>query len=136
MTDRLLAALEALSPQDRRSTVAVGALLLLGAVMAAQPAQRPQPPADAATSGRRELAAASPAPPPAARLDSGAASGPPGGGAVPRPGVANAAGASGPMQVGIGGAAGDQYDALRHFWPTRRSGPTTRRPRSSSRRWS
>jgi hypothetical protein len=35
MTDRLLAALEALSPQVRRSTVAVGALLLLGAVMAA-----------------------------------------------------------------------------------------------------
>src|SRR5437764_15429594 len=30
------------------------------------------------------------------------------------PGVANNAGASGPMQIGIGGAAGDEYDALRH----------------------
>ena len=39
------------------------------------------------------------------------------------PGVANAAGASGPMQVGIGGAAGDQYDALRHFLPDPSLGP-------------
>ncbi|HWD70513.1 MAG TPA: hypothetical protein VG293_09965 [Solirubrobacteraceae bacterium] len=31
------------------------------------------------------------------------------------PGAANFAGASGPMQVGIGGAAGDEYDALRRF---------------------
>src|SRR5437763_2823723 len=29
------------------------------------------------------------------------------------PGVANFAGASGPMQIGIGGAAGDDYDSLR-----------------------
>src|SRR5919204_5188336 len=33
------------------------------------------------------------------------------------PGVANCAGASGPMQIGIGGAAGDEYDALRHYLP-------------------
>src|SRR5579884_798315 len=38
-------------------------------------------------------------------------------------GVANAAGASGPMQVGIGGAAGDEYDALRHFLPDPSLGP-------------
>ena len=39
------------------------------------------------------------------------------------PGVANFAGASGPMQVGIGGAAGDEYDALRHFLPNPLLGP-------------
>ncbi len=39
------------------------------------------------------------------------------------PGVANFAGASGPMQVGIGGAAGDEYDALRHFLPNPSLGP-------------
>jgi hypothetical protein len=39
------------------------------------------------------------------------------------PGVANFAGASGPMQVGIGGAAGDEYDALRHFLPDPSLGP-------------
>jgi hypothetical protein len=38
-------------------------------------------------------------------------------------GVANFAGASGPMQVGIGGAAGDEYDALRHFLPDPSLGP-------------
>jgi hypothetical protein len=39
------------------------------------------------------------------------------------PGVANSAGASGLMQVGIGGAAGDEYDALRHFLPDPSLGP-------------
>lgn len=39
------------------------------------------------------------------------------------PGVANAAGASGPMQVGIGGAAGDEYDALDHYLPDPALGP-------------
>jgi hypothetical protein len=39
------------------------------------------------------------------------------------PGVANFAGASGPMQVGTGGAAGDEYDALRHFLPDPSLGP-------------
>jgi hypothetical protein len=39
------------------------------------------------------------------------------------PGVANFAGASGPMQVGIGGAAGDEYDSLRHFLPDPSLGP-------------
>jgi hypothetical protein len=39
------------------------------------------------------------------------------------PGVANFAGASGPMQVGVGGAAGDEYDALRHFLPNPSLGP-------------
>jgi hypothetical protein len=39
------------------------------------------------------------------------------------PGVANFAGASGPMQVGIDGAAGDEYDALRHFLPDPSLGP-------------
>jgi hypothetical protein len=39
------------------------------------------------------------------------------------PGVANFAGASGPMQIGIGGAAGDEYDALRHFLPDPSLGP-------------
>ena len=39
------------------------------------------------------------------------------------PGVANFAGASGPMQIGVGGAAGDAYDALRHFLPNPALGP-------------
>jgi hypothetical protein len=39
------------------------------------------------------------------------------------PGAANFAGASGPMQVGIGGAAGDEYDSLRHFLPDPLLGP-------------
>src|SRR5579884_2842966 len=39
------------------------------------------------------------------------------------PGVANFAGASGPMQVGIGGAAGDEYGSLRHFLPNPSLGP-------------
>jgi hypothetical protein len=39
------------------------------------------------------------------------------------------------MQVGLGGAAGDEYDSLRRFLPDRRWGRTTRPPRSSSRRW-
>ena len=39
------------------------------------------------------------------------------------PGVANFAGASGPMQVGIGGAAGDEYDALRRYLPDPSLGP-------------
>src|SRR5581483_3531822 len=39
------------------------------------------------------------------------------------PGVANAAGASGPMQVGIGGAAGDEYGSLRRFLPDPSLGP-------------
>ena len=39
------------------------------------------------------------------------------------PGVANFAGASGPMQIGIGGAAGDEYDALRRFLPDPSFGP-------------
>jgi len=39
------------------------------------------------------------------------------------PGVANFAGASGPMQIGIGGAAGDEYDALRHFLADPSLGP-------------
>jgi hypothetical protein len=39
------------------------------------------------------------------------------------PGVANFAGASGPMQVGVGGAAADEYDALRHFLPNPSLGP-------------
>jgi hypothetical protein len=38
-------------------------------------------------------------------------------------GTANFAGASGPMQVGIGGAAGDEYDALRHLLPDPSLGP-------------
>ena len=33
------------------------------------------------------------------------------------PGVANAAGASGPMQVGVGGLAGDSYQAMRQYLP-------------------
>jgi hypothetical protein len=39
------------------------------------------------------------------------------------PGVANAAGASGLMQVGVGGQAGDAYDQLRHDLPDPRLGP-------------
>ncbi len=39
------------------------------------------------------------------------------------PGVANFAGASGPMQIGIGGAAGDEYDSLRHDLPDPSLGP-------------
>ncbi len=39
------------------------------------------------------------------------------------PGIANYAGASGPMQIGIGGAAGDEYDALRHFLSDPSLGP-------------
>ena len=33
------------------------------------------------------------------------------------PGSANSAGASGPMQVGVGGAAGDEFDTLRRYLP-------------------
>lgn len=33
------------------------------------------------------------------------------------PGVANSAGASGPMQIGVGGAAGDEYQTLRAYLP-------------------
>lgn len=39
------------------------------------------------------------------------------------PGVANYAGASGLMQIGVGGAAGDEYDALRHYLPNPALGP-------------
>jgi hypothetical protein len=39
------------------------------------------------------------------------------------PGVANFAGASGPMQVGVGGAAGDEYDSLRRYLPDPSLGP-------------
>ena len=39
------------------------------------------------------------------------------------PGVANFAGASGPMAIGVGGAAGDAYDALRHYLPNPARGP-------------
>jgi murein DD-endopeptidase MepM/ murein hydrolase activator NlpD len=39
------------------------------------------------------------------------------------PGVANFASASGPMQIGIGGAAGDEYDTLRHYLPNPLLGP-------------
>ena len=38
------------------------------------------------------------------------------------PGVANCCGASGPMQIGIGGASGDSYDRLRRFLPDPGSG--------------
>jgi hypothetical protein len=37
--------------------------------------------------------------------------------------VANFAGASGPMQVGVGGAAGDEYGSLRHYLPDPSLGP-------------
>ena len=39
------------------------------------------------------------------------------------PGAANYAGASGLMQIGIGGGAGDEYDALRHYLPHPSLGP-------------
>jgi hypothetical protein len=39
------------------------------------------------------------------------------------PGVANYAGASGLMQIGTGGAAGDEYDSLRRFLPNPSLGP-------------
>ena len=39
------------------------------------------------------------------------------------PGVANSAGASGLMQIGIGGAAGDAYDPLRQYLPNPWLGP-------------
>jgi hypothetical protein len=43
------------------------------------------------------------------------------------PGVANCAGASGPMQIGVGGGpcgvAGDEYDSLRHFLSDPALGP-------------
>ncbi len=39
------------------------------------------------------------------------------------PGIANPAGASGLMQIGIGGAAGDAYDPLRQYLPTPALGP-------------
>ena len=39
------------------------------------------------------------------------------------PGVANFAGASGPMQVGVGAAAGDEYDSLRRYLPDPSLGP-------------
>jgi hypothetical protein len=38
-------------------------------------------------------------------------------------GVANFAGASGPMQIGIGSASGDEYDALRRYLPDPSLGP-------------
>jgi hypothetical protein len=38
-------------------------------------------------------------------------------------GVANFAGASGPMAIGVGGGAGDAYDALRHYLPDPALGP-------------
>lgn len=39
------------------------------------------------------------------------------------PGVANSAGASGLMQIGIGGAAGDEYQTLRQYLPNPQLGP-------------
>jgi hypothetical protein len=39
------------------------------------------------------------------------------------PGTANFAGASGPMHLGIGGAAGDEYDSLRRYLPNPSLGP-------------
>ena len=39
------------------------------------------------------------------------------------PGAANYAGASGLMQIGIGGAAGDEYDSLREYLPNPSLGP-------------
>jgi hypothetical protein len=39
------------------------------------------------------------------------------------PGVANPAGASGLMQIGVGGAAGDAYDTLRQYLPDPALGP-------------
>ena len=55
------------------------------------------------------------------------------------PGVANCCGASGPMQIGVGGASGDNYDSrCAATCPIRRWGRTIRPRRSSSRRctWS
>lgn len=39
------------------------------------------------------------------------------------PGAANYAGASGLMQIGVGGAAGDEYDSLRRYLPNPSLGP-------------
>ncbi len=39
------------------------------------------------------------------------------------PGRANYAGASGPMQIGIGDAAGNEYDSLRRYLPNPQLGP-------------
>jgi hypothetical protein len=39
------------------------------------------------------------------------------------PGIANFAGASGPMQIGVGGLAGDEYQSLRHYLPHPSLGP-------------
>jgi hypothetical protein len=39
------------------------------------------------------------------------------------PGVANSAGASGPMQIGVGVQAGDAYQQLRHYLPDPNLGP-------------
>jgi hypothetical protein len=39
------------------------------------------------------------------------------------PGAANPAGASGPMQIGVGGEAGDAYDQLRRYLPDPNLGP-------------
>jgi hypothetical protein len=39
------------------------------------------------------------------------------------PGVANSAGASGPMQIGVGGAAGNAYQRLHHLLPDPSLGP-------------
>ena len=52
------------------------------------------------------------------------------------PGVANFAGASGPMQIGVGGVAGDEYQSLRHNLPDPSLDRTIQRPWSSLRRWS
>lgn len=52
------------------------------------------------------------------------------------PGLANHAGASGPMQIGIGSQAGDTYDHLRHYLPTPSSDRTIRRQPCSSPRLS
>lgn len=38
------------------------------------------------------------------------------------PGVANSAGASGPMQIGVGGLAGDEYQTLRQYLPAGQQG--------------
>src|ERR1019366_7249252 len=38
------------------------------------------------------------------------------------PGIANCCGASGPMQIGIGGGSSDNYDKLREFLPHRSLG--------------
>ena len=87
MSDLLLTALERLPQRVRRFVVAIGALLALGAVMAAltltaSHGGQERRPAHSIAS-RRDRAADLAPPAPAARLDSGDASGPPGGGAVP-----------------------------------------------------